>query len=341
MKRCATKQVRGIWSESENAVLAQLTSSRGRTPWNDIARKINAKCGGAKTGKQCRERYRNYANPKLEKGCWKPHEKLLFIVLHQIHRNHWSDISRYLNWRSDVKIKNYFYRVVRKASKHVNTQNVPSSFVRVPEKFYRLFSVLTYIREHYLPDVKNLHKLPKYSHKERMILKLLETKKVTEEGIREYQELMMRAFRRTFEGRSFPVEVKLSLEKFKISTGRRKELKELHEEYNKAPLSRLVLIRITEDSRNCKDRPSIQPNKLGSNNNPELRPKTLEYPPYLFNFYCPLPLYGQMPTLQPVVLPLQSVGMVYEEGMGERYLLPGAVQPILRLGEGREKEGKY
>lgn len=240
-----------------------------------------------------------------------------------------------------MKLKNYFYRVVRKASKHVNTLNVPSSFVEVPEKFYRLFSVLTYIKDYYLPDVKNLHRLPKYGHKERMILKLLEIKKVTEEGIKKYQELMMRTFRRSLEGRSFPVEIKLPLERFKMSASRRRELKELEGKYNKSPLNRLVLVRVAEDGKGSKDRTSKQSSKPGSNSNPKPAPRIAEYPPYLLNLYCPFQLYGQMPILQPVALPLQSVGMISEESMGGRYLLSGVVRPMLGLGEGEGKEGEH
>lgn len=246
MKRPSARSPKGIWSDAENSLLAQLAQGPHCKNWNVIAELLNGKCGGRKTGKQCRERYRNYEDPRLEKTSWRPQEKLLFTILHQLYGNHWSGISKCLNWRSDVVIKNYFYRKVRKVTKHIGVLAVPSSFLKTPEKFYRLFSVLTHIKNHYLPDVQKLGSLPKYSPKERMILKLLQDREITEAGVRKYQDLMIKFFRATFNSSHFPIVIFLSLDSFKISGEEVSELKKRQYSYNVVPLSQVVYIRIVE-----------------------------------------------------------------------------------------------
>eukprot|EP00826_Nyctotherus_ovalis_P054755 TRINITY_DN7198_c0_g1_i7.p1 TRINITY_DN7198_c0_g1~~TRINITY_DN7198_c0_g1_i7.p1 ORF type:complete len:368 (+),score=37.57 TRINITY_DN7198_c0_g1_i7:123-1106(+) len=246
MKRPSAQSPKGIWSDAENSLLARLAQGAHRKNWNAIAEELNEKCRGSKTGKQCRERYRNYEDPKLEKASWKVQEKLLFTILHQLYGNHWSGISKCLNRRSDVVIKNYFYRKVRKVTKHINVFAVPNSFLKTPEKFYRFFSVLTHIKNHYLPDVQRLGSLPKYGSKEHTILKLLQDRGITETGVKKYQDLMIKYFRVTFHSSHFPIVIFLSLDSFKISDEEVGELKKQQCSYNVLPLCQMVYIRIVE-----------------------------------------------------------------------------------------------
>jgi len=331
MKRGTAKSSREIWSKDENSFLVKLADKKDKKPWNEIARTINAVYGANKTGKQCRERFRNYANPKLEKASLKQDEKLLFIILHKVHRNHWSNISKYLNCRSDIAIKNYFYRVIRKATKHLNTPAIPISFLKTPEKFYRLFSVLSYIREYYLPEVKNLSILPKYSHKERMILNLLLQRNITEKAITSYEEHMINQFKDKFGSSNLPIKVSLSLEQFKLSNEKAKELKSSAHLYNTNPLDKLVLLQLTDYKEEIKFVPSLLSHTSKFSKDSESTERTFKRSPYYLSLPNHPPLHGQFsvlcPVLQPVAHPFNS-GIYPQTNFGQQYLFPQLVQIV-------------
>jgi hypothetical protein len=333
MRKGTAKSSRGTWSENENLLLIRLVDKKDKKCWNDIAKAINEKYGKNKTGKQCRERFRNYANPKLNKDNLKQDEKLLFIILHKIHGNHWSEIAKYLNYRSDITIKNYFYRVVRKATKHLNTRDIPPSFLKSPEKFYRLFSVLSYIREHYLPNVKNLPKLPKYTHKERMILNLLSTRKVTEEAMNSYEEHMINAFRHKFGSNGLPIKINLSLEQFKHGNKKAKKLKDSVHLYNTTPLSKLIVIQLIDNKEEIKSLPSVLVHASKSTKDSEPTEKVMTCSPYYANVYNYPPLYGHIPIIQPVLHPIVyplSPTIFPQTNFTQPYLFPQLVQPVYR-----------
>ncbi len=241
-KGTTNKKGRGIWSDEENKTLIELVQGKKRLSWNEVAIQLSQKCGTSKTGKQCRERFRNYANPALEKSEWKAHEKLLFLVLHRTYGNQWSAIAKHLNQRSDVVVKNYFYSITRKAMKHFRGHSIPASLLKKPEKFYLVFSVLLHIRAHYLPALKDLHLLPKYSHKEKIILNLLRQHNVTDDSIKEYQDMMIEKFRKSWGDSPLPVILTLSLKDFNFAPSKAEELAANPEIYNSAPLNQVVKV---------------------------------------------------------------------------------------------------
>lgn len=247
MRRDKSKQ-RGVWTDEESKLLGKLVEERGEKSWNEIAEVLNTQYGNNKTGKQCRERFRNYVNPNLEKSEWKPNEKLLFVILHQVYGNQWTSISKHLNSRSDVAIKNYFYCIIRKATKLVKSNIVPLSCLRKPEKFYSIYSVLTFIKNNYLPVLKSTSKLPKCSPKERIVLNILKERKLNEEIVLKYQEQMVNDFKRTHETDKLPTTVSLSLNAFNISKNKIKDLILSHNLYNLKPLSDLIVISLSQET---------------------------------------------------------------------------------------------
>jgi len=253
MKRSIAGYTKGIWSEKENSVLAQLVLNSKKKTWKEIAKSLNAKCGKEKTAKQCRERYRNYVNPKICKSAWRPLEKLLFTILHQIYGNCWKDITLYLKERSDVAIKNYFYHIIRKITKQVSKADIDTSLLQSPEKFYRHYSVLMYIKKYYLPNLKNVDTLPKYCRKDHTVLKILSNRKIAEESIKNYQERMLTSFKLTFISTHLPIEIKLPLEFFSVPSEKAKQLKDLQSTYNVFPLSEVIRIRIQENNEELKN----------------------------------------------------------------------------------------
>jgi hypothetical protein len=277
--RSVARHSKGIWSEREDSVLAKLVINNNGKTWKEIAKLLNTKCGEMKTGKQCRERYRNYVNPKIYKAAWKPLEKLLFIILQQVYSNCWKDIGKCLKGRSDVTIKNYFYYTIRKVAKQVNNTLINASLLRSPEKFYRQYSVLMYIKKHYLPDIKNMDAFPKYYSKEHTILKFLFKRRVTEEAISSYQDRMLNAFKLAFASSNLPIEIIIPLKSFSVAGEKLEELNDLQNTYNVFPLSEVIQVKIGKDNEEFKSGP------LTSLNNHEQSVSQPDCTLYFINFY--------------------------------------------------------
>lgn len=245
MKRQAGSQGRSIWTEEENKFLVSLVQGKKELSWKEVAQHLTARFRRKKTGKQCRERYRNYENPLLDKSEWKPHEKLLFVVLHQVFGNQWSIISKYLNSRSDVIIKNYFYCQVRKTTKLMKQRRIPASFLKRADKFYFAYTILNLIRQQYLPEVSSPQLLSKCTHKERIILNLLIERRIRESEVKSYMQLMLEEFKKYNGASKLPVEIPLSLTQFTFSTREAEKLAVKNDAYNLAPLSRVVVIKVS------------------------------------------------------------------------------------------------
>ena len=59
---------KSLWSDEEDALLAQLVTIHGTKQWKVIANELNRKTeDGNRTGKQCRERWLNYVNPEINR----------------------------------------------------------------------------------------------------------------------------------------------------------------------------------------------------------------------------------------------------------------------------------
>jgi hypothetical protein len=53
-----------------------------------------------RTGKQCRERYKNHLSPKIKKGDWTPEEDKIIMEMKKKLGNHWTTIAKFLPGRS-------------------------------------------------------------------------------------------------------------------------------------------------------------------------------------------------------------------------------------------------
>ena len=241
--RTSTKG-RGIWSAEENRYLIKLANERQKMSWHDIALEINKQYAADKTGKQCRERFRNYADPTLKKTEWKVQEKLLFLILHKFYGNQWSNIAKLMHQRNDIVVKNYSYSVIRKALKQYKTGNIPTSLLKKPSKFYQVYMVLENIKEHYLPVVQDIQSLPKYSFKEKIILNLLKERGVTKNSITKYEEQLIKKIKETYKATELPKEIIVNLDEFNFSPSKAEELISSENLYNLAPLSELVKLQV-------------------------------------------------------------------------------------------------
>jgi len=109
------------WTAEREEALAELVHKLGTKKWAVIVDKMKIKFPGFNQNpKQCRERWRNHLDPRVNKDPWTPDEELMFIEKHKIYGNKWSEIGKFLNGRNDNAVKNYFYSSVRKIIRKVS-----------------------------------------------------------------------------------------------------------------------------------------------------------------------------------------------------------------------------
>lgn len=89
------------FSDSEDQQLRCLVATFGTKNWDCVALYMPGR-----TGRQCRDRYRNYLVPGLFNGEWTKEEDKLLYYKHKEFGPAWSRIASFFNGRSPNTIKN-------------------------------------------------------------------------------------------------------------------------------------------------------------------------------------------------------------------------------------------
>jgi hypothetical protein len=89
------------FTAEEDERLAQLVAKHNESNWNAIAEEL-----GNRNCRQCRERWKNYLDPKLNKEVWTAKEDDLLMGKYEEYGSQWSLIAKFYPSRTDVNCKN-------------------------------------------------------------------------------------------------------------------------------------------------------------------------------------------------------------------------------------------
>lgn len=117
------QQTKRKFTAAEDTLLLRLVQEYGTGDWKQISEHMEHR-----TGRQCRERWRNYISPDLKREKWTPEEDLLLIRAVEDIGKKWSKMTSYFPNRAGVSLKNR-YRHLVKSKVHEEDNETESSDV--------------------------------------------------------------------------------------------------------------------------------------------------------------------------------------------------------------------
>ena len=103
------------WTVGEDQLLTELVKEFGPSRCSFISVKIDGR-----VGKQCRERWHNHLNPKINKSDWTHKEEFLLFLSHKLFGSSWAEISKSFSGRTDNSIKNHWNSAMKRRKERFN-----------------------------------------------------------------------------------------------------------------------------------------------------------------------------------------------------------------------------
>merc|ERR1719197_505686 len=91
---------KGLWKAEEDEQLRAAVRLHGSSSWPAVAAIIPGR-----NCKQCRERWNNYLDPTLKKGCWEPAEDKALMKGQEMFGSRWSLLAKLLPGRSQIQVR--------------------------------------------------------------------------------------------------------------------------------------------------------------------------------------------------------------------------------------------
>jgi len=241
--------VRQMWSHEEDKALLEIVRSQGKMVWGQVADKLKEKLPHSnKTGKQCRERYRNYVDPGLYKKEWSKSDKIIFLLLHKQYGNHWGQIAKYFQGRNDISLKNLFYSYIRRVLRHLKEGNIQVSLLSKPQKVLQYYYVIDVIQHRYLPILAGEDKVKTFEEKhEKILLTLIKEKSVTEAEIIKYKQQLLNGFKEENKSAKLPIQLVVNSSGLNLSDSRGVVIQSLIKSQSFGDISKYIVIKFTEE----------------------------------------------------------------------------------------------
>lgn len=155
------------FTKEEDEKLCHLVKSFGENNWATISKNMENR-----NARQCRERWKNYMNPKLIKNEWTEEDDRFLLKKYQEIGPHWNKITQYFHNRSSNSVRNRFVKLNKAISTNdfnKFNQKHQSSFKIMPQNSFQAsqFVQNNFIRYHQqfvnVPNnpFQKLHQKPK------------------------------------------------------------------------------------------------------------------------------------------------------------------------------------
>lgn len=255
MKRKTPNSPRRMWIKEEDDLLRTVVMDNSKLTWKEIACIFNSESimrqttknkKSEKSGKQCRERFRNYLDNNVIDKAWSKDEKILFMLLHSVYGNHWSEIARFYPNKNDLSMKNFFYSYMRKVLKKIRNKANSLYKPRRSWKVLYLSYMINLIRQKYFPSLKRRESRNARATQDITILNVLKTSGQDEKVLKKFVDKVMQKLMAESDAKDFPIVLTIDSEKFGWSYLRKKTLNGIIKRQNLGELSQVFEIQITE-----------------------------------------------------------------------------------------------